>query len=126
MLDLHVLPGEYVVCRLPAGSPLPPGLGGSRTDVVCVTWTKDETSVLCPSDRAPEGVETDTQWRCLRAGPVSLVQTGILAAFVAPLAEARVNIFAFSTHDSDYLLVPTVRLSEAIKALTDAGHRVTQ
>ena len=119
-----MLPGEYVICRLPAGSPLPPGLTGSRSGVVCVVWSEDETSVLCPSDRAPEGADTDTLWRCFRAGPVSLVQTGVMAALAVPLAEARVNIFAFSTHDSDYLLVPTVRLNEAMKALSEAGHRV--
>lgn len=34
------------------------------------------------------------------------------------------NIFAFSTFDTDYLLVPAVRLDEAVAALTGAGHRV--
>ena len=119
-----MLAGEYVICRLPVGAPLPPGLAGSRAGVVCVAWTENETSVLCPSDQAPEGADTDTLWRCFRAGPINLVQTGVMAALVAPLAEARVNIFAFSTHDSDYLLVPAVRVSEAVKAFTEAGHRV--
>jgi hypothetical protein len=32
---------------------------------------------------------------------------------------------AFSTYDTDYVLVPTVRLDEAIATLTKAGHRVT-
>ena len=83
-------------------------------------------SILCPKDRAPQGVATDTTWRCLRAGAVSLTQTGVLAALVEPLAAARVNIFAFSTHDTDYLLVPAVRLDEAIAALSAAGHRITR
>lgn len=124
MLDLLLLPGEYVIGRLPAGSPLPLGLGGAETDVVSVTWTSDEVSILCPKQRVPEGVTTDTTWRCLRAGSVHLTQTGVLAALVAPLAAARVNIFAFSTHDTDYLLVPTVRLDEATSALTSAGYRI--
>jgi hypothetical protein len=58
------------------------------------------------------------------AGPVDLALTGILASLVNPLAEARVNVFAFSTYDTDYVLVPAVRLSEALAALTAAGHRV--
>jgi len=41
------------------------------------------------------------------------------------LAEARVNIFAFSTYDTDYVLVPAVRLDEALAALAAAGHRIT-
>ena len=50
--------------------------------------------------------------------PARLALTGILASLVGPLADARVNIFAFSTYDTDYLLVPAVRLAEAIAALT--------
>ena len=55
---------------------------------------------------------------------MNLALTGILASLVNPLADARVNIFAFSTHDTDYVLVPAVRLDEALGALTSAGHRV--
>lgn len=124
MLDLLLLAGEYVIGRLPPESPLPSGLGGRSKDVISVTWTPDEVSILCPKDQAPEGVATDTTWRCFRAGAVSLTQTGVLAALVAPLAAARVNIFAFSTHDTDYLLVPAVRLDEAVAALSAAGYRI--
>jgi hypothetical protein len=44
---------------------------------------------------------------------------------VNPLAQARVSVFVFSTHDTDYVLVPTVRLDEAYAALVAAGHRIT-
>lgn len=132
MLDLALLPGDYAICRLPAGAPLPAGFaeaaasGEAGADVISVTWTRDEVSILCPAERAPEGAAVETPWRCLRvAGPVHLALTGILASIVSPLAEARVNIFAFSTYDTDYLLVPAVRLNEALAALDGAGHRVT-
>jgi hypothetical protein len=124
MLDLQVLPGEYAICRLPAGSELPPGLDPGA-GVVSVTWTPDEVSVICPSGQAPPGATLETPWRCLRvAGLVDLTLTGILASLTGPLAEARVNVFAFSTYDTDYLLVPAVRLAEAVAALAAAGHRM--
>jgi hypothetical protein len=98
----------------------------SGPDVISVTWTPDEVSILCPADRVPAGASVETPWRCLRvAGPVQLALTGILASIVSPLAEARVNIFAFSTFDTDYVLVPAVRLNEALAALNAAGHRVS-
>jgi uncharacterized protein len=123
MLDLQVLPGDYAICRLPAGTALPPGLDPGA-GVVSVTWTPDEVSVICPSDQAPAGATVETPWRCLRvAGQVELALTGVLASLTGPLAEARVNLFAFSTYDTDYLLVPAVRLAEAVAALTVAGHR---
>jgi hypothetical protein len=124
MLDLELLPEEYAVCRLPAGSALPADLEAS-TGVVSVTWTPDEVSIICPATRAPAGAAVERPWRCFRVdGPVNLALTGVLASLVGPLADARVNIFAFSTFDTDYLLVPEVRLAEAVSALTSAGHRI--
>ncbi|GLY04934.1 MULTISPECIES: ACT domain-containing protein [Actinoplanes] len=126
MLDLDLLPDEYSVCRLPVGSTLPDSLTAGPDDktVVSVTWGLDELSVICPSNRAPAGAETDTAWRCLRVAGLDLAMTGVLASLVGPLAEARVNIVTFSTFDTDYLLVPTVRLTEAVNTLTRAGHRI--
>jgi uncharacterized protein len=124
VLDLVLLPDEYAVCRLDADAELPADLDKSA-GVVSVTWTPTEISIICTADRAPAGGTINTPWRCLRVnGPVNLAVTGILASLVNPLAEARVNIFAFSTHDTDYVLVPSVRLAEALAALTAAGHRV--
>jgi hypothetical protein len=128
MLDLELLHEDYSVCRLPVGSAVPGSLlaHGGGDGVVSVTWTPEEVSIMCPAVNVPEGATVETPWRCLRiAGPVNLALTGILASILSPLADARVNIFAFSTYDTDYLLVPSVRLAEAITALTAAGHRVT-
>ncbi|MBO3739427.1 ACT domain-containing protein [Actinoplanes flavus] len=126
MLDLDLLPGEYAVCRLPAGSTLPASLTAGPDDksVISVTWGVDELSVICPNDRVPENAVADTAWRCLRVADLNLAMTGVLASLVGPLAEARVNIVTFSTYDTDYLLVPTVRLTEAINTLAAAGHRI--
>jgi uncharacterized protein len=126
MLDLDLLPEEYAVCRLPPGTAVPNGLlSGPDGGVVSVTWTGDEVSILCRTDRVPEQATVETPWRCFRVvGPLDLALTGILASLVVPLADARVNVFAFSTFDTDYLLVPAVRLAEAVAALAGAGHRI--
>lgn len=128
MLDLDLLPEEYAVCRLPAGSSLPSDLVRDPGDpgVVSVTWTADEVSIICRADRVPAEATIETPWRCFRVvGPLDLALTGILASLVGPLADARVNIVAFSTYDTDYLLVPAVRLTEALATLTRTGHRIT-
>ncbi|WP_433388782.1 ACT domain-containing protein [Micromonospora sp. KLBMP9576] len=127
MLDIALLPGTYAVCRLAAGSALPPELSGGLNDgdVVTVSWTADGISLICPADRAPAQAVAETAWRCLRvAGPLDLAISGTLAALVDPLAAARVSVVAFSTYDTDYLLVPAVRLGEATAALERAGHRL--
>jgi hypothetical protein len=126
MLDLDLLPEEYAVCRLPAGSPVPPSLAmGADKGVLALSWAPDELSIICPADRVPEGAEVDTAWRCLRVvGPLDLALTGVLASLIGPLADARVNIVTFSTYTTDYLLVPAVRLAEAVDTLVAAGHRI--
>ncbi|WP_051366595.1 ACT domain-containing protein [Hamadaea tsunoensis] len=143
VVDLLLLPEQYAVCRLPAGSPIPaevlpssnrPGArarsaagGVEDPGVVAVTWTSDETSVICRVDRVPAGAVVQSGWRCFKvAGPLDLALTGILASIAAPLAQARVNIFAFSTFDTDYVLVPGVRTAAAVSVLSAAGHRITE
>jgi hypothetical protein len=127
MFDLDLLPEEYAVCRLPAGTPLPASLSSGPDDksVISVTWAPEELSIICPADRVPSDAVVETPWRCLRVvGPLDLALTGVLASLIGPLAEARVNIVTFSTYDTDYVLVPTVRLAEAVATLSAAGHRI--
>ena len=68
MLDLDLLPEEYAVCRLPAGSPIPASLAAGPDDksVISLSWAPDELSIICPADRVPDGAVADTAWRCLR------------------------------------------------------------
>ena len=127
MLDLDLLPEEYAVCRLPAGSPIPASLaaGPDEKSVISLSWAPDELSIICPADRVPDGAVADTAWRCLRvASQVELTLSGVIASLIGPLADARVNIVTFSTYSTDYLLVPSVRLSEAVDTLHAAGHRI--
>ncbi|MFY1618429.1 ACT domain-containing protein [Micromonospora sp. WMMD736] len=127
MLDITLLPGEYAVSRLGGGTTLPAALssGLGRADVVMVSWTADGISVICPADRLPDEAVVETIWRCLRvAAPAGLDGTGTLAALVDPLAAARVSMVTFSTFETDYVLLPAVRLAEGTTALERAGHRV--
>ena len=62
-------------------------------------------------------------WRCLQvAGPLDFALTGVLASLAQPLAAAGVSIFAISTYDTDYLLVPDEALDASLAALRSAGH----
>jgi hypothetical protein len=125
VLDLVLLPDDYAVCRLDPGDAVPSALDAGK-GVVSVTWTETEISVICPASQAPTTGTVNLPWRCLRVnGPLDLALTGIMASLVNPLADARVNVFTFSTYDTDYVLVPTVRLAEAQAALVAAGHRIT-
>ncbi len=124
-VELTVRDGELAVVRLPAGSPVPdwarPGSGG----IVATIATADETSVVCDAGAVPAGATASTGWSALAvAGPLDHALTGILASLAVPLADAGVPIFAISTFDTDYVLVPASRLAKAVAALRGAGHAV--
>jgi hypothetical protein len=121
--ELTVLTGAFAMVRLPADSPLP--LWAIEREFFSVTRTSDELSIFCSAGRVPSGIAAEIGWRVLKVeGPFALSEIGVLAALSAPLAIAKVSLFAVSTFDTDYLLVREKQLQVAIAALRSAGHRV--
>jgi nitrilase len=117
------VPGTFAVCKLPAGSAVPDW--ATAGDVWSVAGTADELSVVCRQDAVPAGVTCEPGWRCLRvAGAMPFTLVGVLASLTAPVARAGVGVFAFSTFDTDYLLVKAADLPAAVDALRAAGHAV--
>lgn len=117
------LPGKFTVCRLPPDAQLPDwassGLFGS------VTRTVDELSIVCALDSVPNEHGPKDPWVCLKLeGPFPLSEVGILASFIAPLAEKGVPIFTIATYDTDYVLIGEEHAAVALQALQDAGHEL--
>lgn len=126
-LRLRLLPGEYRVVRLPPETPTPEWAHEPRARLLSVTRTPDELSILCAADRIPAGERTGPRQRALMVeGPLDFALTGILAAIARALADAEVPIFAISTFDTDYVLVPAERVGPAAAALRDAGCAVSE
>lgn len=124
-LSLHVLDLELAIVRRPSSAGMPWWAARSET-FLSFTRTSEETSLVCESRSVPEGVEAQRGYRALRVeGPLPLDATGILASLAVPLADAGVPIFVIATFETDYILVPGERLTEAIRALGEAGHAVS-
>ncbi|GGR82590.1 ACT domain-containing protein [Deinococcus sedimenti] len=124
-LTLTVLPGEYAVAQLPAGSAVPDW--ATRGDLWCVMNAPDELSVVCPADGVPDGVRVQRGWQALMlTGPFEFTLTGILASVLNPLRDAGVGIFALSTYNTDYVLVAATDLERSVAALREAGHTVQE
>jgi len=123
-LALDVRPGEYTVVKLDPVTPPGPELFAGP-GLVSVTRTAGELSVVCPSESAPVGIESEPGWRLLTVrGPFEFTLTGILAALAGALAADGVPLFALSTFDTDHLLVKDADLARATDALREAGHDV--
>ncbi len=90
-----------------------------------VTRTSDELSVVTELSFVPVGVQSQAGWRVLKVhGPFVLSEIGVLASLAAPLAEAKISLFAVSTFETDYLLLASQGLPAAIAALERAGHSI--
>jgi len=121
--ELTLLPERFAISRLAADAPLPDW--ATRGSFFSVTRTGDELSVVSEISQVPVGVQSQPGWRVFKVhGPFVLSEIGVLSALAAPLAEAKISLFAVSTFDTDYLLVAAETLSAAIAALGRAGHTI--
>jgi hypothetical protein len=124
-LELTLLGGELAVARPDPDAQPPSWARAGETGFASTTVAPGETSIVCDAAAVPAGVPVSGPWRALVvAGPLDHSLTGVLAAIAAPLAAAAVPIFAVSTFDTDYVLVPADRAGDATRALRGAGHRV--
>lgn len=117
-----MFPGDAAVCRLSPGDPVPAwGATGAFTSV---TRTPDELSIVCDAGAVPAGVKSESGWAILKLhGPYPFEMVGILASVTAPLAAAKISLFAIATFDTDWVLVKREKLEAAVEALVAAGHR---
>ena len=122
-MKLIVLPDEFAVARLGPADAIPSW--ATAAPISSTTRTPEELSIACAASHLPAHVTAERGWRCLRvAGKLDFSVKGVLASIAGPLAEAGVSIFAISTYDTDYILVPAPALPAAIAALSAAGHDV--
>jgi hypothetical protein len=124
-LSISVLRGGYCVLHFPPDAGIP--AWATQGDFFSITRSEGELSVVCGLQNLPAENQIAKEWRVLKVhGPFSFDEIGVLASLVQPLANEEVSVFAVSTFDTDYLLVPSDRLQKAIQTLRDAGHSVME
>ncbi|MEO1174100.1 MAG: ACT domain-containing protein [Myxococcota bacterium] len=115
---LERVDGEFSVCRLAPGTPLPSWLRGWYS----VTSTSVELSIVCASPIVPDGVQREDGWALLSlTGPIPFETTGVVAGLTQGLAVAGIGVFVVSTFDTDHLLVKAEQVEEAVRILKAAG-----
>lgn len=113
-LTLSLHPGELSVVRLSPQAELPAWLDIAARPLVSITFAANETSIVCPATQVPNGQRSEGPWRAFEIqGPIDFSLTGVLASVLDPLAAAGLSIFALSTYDTDWILVPTDKLAAA-------------
>jgi hypothetical protein len=119
---IDVLTGNFAICRLDADVDVPKWATG---DVVSITRTPNELSIVCSEENVRENIRSESDWRCLRvAGPLKFSLVGVIASLTATLAAANISVFVISTFDTDYVLVKVADLESAAQSLRAVGHKV--
>jgi len=121
MLKFRRLPGVYAIVRFAPDAPVP--AWASKGEFTSITRTSDELSIVCPIENIPAEVHSPHHWRCLKLeGPFPFTQTGVLLSFIEPLSRNDIPIFAVSTYDTDYVLIPEEFAERALAVLKESGH----
>lgn len=122
--SFSVLPQSFVIAQLERDADLPNEVLASP-GFMSITRTDDELSIVCAEGVATGLARVDSGWRVIKVqGPFAFDQTGVLASLLDPLAAAAIGIFAVSTFDTDYILVKSMNLENAVQVLKEAGHRL--
>jgi hypothetical protein len=87
-----------------------------------IVKTDEELSIVCRESLELGGEKCYRGWSCIKvSGPLEMNAVGILANLSKVLAKARISIFAVSTYDTDYILIPSEKSPAAIAAFKAAG-----
>ena len=120
-LTLHLLSEAFTINKLPQFAEIPTIL--SQGEMCFIIRTDEELCVICPDFMAPNNVQQELGWRCLKVeGALKMQDIGVLASLSQPLAEANIPMLAVSTFVTDYIFVMEEHLVNAVQALQKAGH----
>jgi len=121
--ELSLLAETFTILHLAPDAVVPEW--ATQGQFFSITRTSDELSVIAETALVPDRLRTEVSWRVLKVhGPFDLAEVGVLASLVMPLAAAGVSVFTISTFDTDYLLVQSGQLRDAVSGLRNAAHTV--
>jgi len=92
-----------------------------------ITRTPEEISIVGEITENPRVQSLSGgvgDWRCIKiAGPMEFEITGVMCNFTTPLKVAGIPVYAVSTWNTDYVLIPKAKAEQAVQVLrTDGWH----
>lgn len=122
-LTLSLLCDHFAILNLTGDAALPVWVSAGQ--FLSIMRTEDELSIVCPVANIPPAERLPALWRTFKVhGPLKFDEIGILASLAAPLATAKIGIFVISTFGTDYLLVQSTELRDAVSVLKAAGNNI--
>jgi len=122
-LTLKLLEETFAIHSLPANSKVP--MTVFDASIYFIAKTYEEVSIVLPESIKIESDDVEPDWQAFEVvGPLDFLLTGILSSISAVLAKEKISIFAISTFDTDYILVKSNKVAEAIAALRSNDYQI--
>ncbi|MEX1275640.1 MAG: ACT domain-containing protein, partial [Bacteroidota bacterium] len=111
-LQLYLMNDTFTVNKLAQFAEIPSIL--MKGEMVFSMRTDEELCIICPEFMAPNNVQQELGWRCIKIeGEFTLDDVGVMVSVLQPLAEANISILATSTFNTDYVFVRDEQLVHA-------------
>jgi hypothetical protein len=122
-LTLKLLKENFSIHSLAVDSQIPSEVFDAP--IYFIGKTFDEVSIVLPSTIKIESEDIEPDWQALEVvGPLGFNLTGLLSSISTVLANEQISIFAVSTFDTDYILVKSNKVNDAITALRNNNFQV--
>ena len=121
-LKIMMLEDKFSISKLPQFGEIP--VIFTKGDMCFTFRTDDELTIICPEFMAPNNVEQEAGWRCLKVlgnGSVPK-EVGILATITQPLSEANIPLCCITTFSSVLIFLMEEHLVKAVHVLQQLGH----
>ena len=120
-LKLQLLDEKFVISKMPQFAEMPSVF--TKGEMCFVMRTEEDLTIISPEFMAPNNVQQEIGYRCLRtSGEIPHDTIGILTSLLQPLSETGISVFVVSTFHSDYIFLLEEHLVKATQALQHAGH----
>jgi len=116
-------PEKLAIVKLPAGAEVP--RWAESSSLFSVTATATETSLICAGRSVPTKTISIKPLIAFRVtSDVEEGTVGVLANLLAPLADAGIPAYTFSTYETDWIMVRIVDRENAVEEWQRRGHTV--
>ena len=123
MITLKLIEETFAIHSLPANSKVP--LEVFDAEIYFIAKTYEEVSIVLPESVKIASDDVEPDWQAFEVvGPLDFLLTGILSSISSVLAKEKISIFAISTFDTDYILVKSNKVAEAITALRSNNYQI--
>lgn len=121
-LKILMLEDKFSISKLPQFGEIP--VIFTKGDMCFTFRTDDELTIICPEFMAPNNVQQEAGWRCLKVfGNGNIPRdVGLLATITRPLAEADIPLCCVTTFSNVFVFLMEEHLVKAVHLLQQTGH----